>query len=107
MPCLSFQTSSLSPLVLMPAPVTISSLPPELLLRIFSGLHYRDLVSARRTCSSWREVSEDDLLWRGLVTRHLGPGSWLHDHTIPSRVEMALAVLLGMLIFIWAIQNLY
>ena len=82
----------------MPAPATISLLPPELLLRIFSGLHYRDLVSARRTCSSWREVSEDDLLWRGLVTRHLGPGSWLHDDTIPSRVEMALAVLLGMLI---------
>ena len=40
--CSCFQTSSLSELVLMPAPVTISSLPPELLLRIFSGLHYRD-----------------------------------------------------------------
>ena len=97
MPCLSFQNLSAPQLVLMPAPATISVLPPELLLRIFSGLHYRDLVSARRTCSSWREVSEDDLLWRGLVTRHLGPGSWLHDDTIPSRVEMALAVLLGML----------
>ena len=107
MPCLSFQNLSAPQLVLMPGPATISVLPPELLLRIFSGLHYRDLVSARRTCSSWREVSEDDLLWRGLVTRHLGPGSWLHDDTIPSRVEMALAVLLGMLIFIWAIQNLY
>ena len=99
MPCLSFQNLSAPQLVLMPAPVTISVLPPELLLRIFSGLHYRDLVSARRTCSRWREVSEDDLLWRGLVTRHLGPGSWLHDDTIPSRGEMALAVLLGMLTF--------
>ena len=80
----------------MPAHATVSSLPHELLLRIFSGLHYRDLVSARRTCSRWREVGEDDLLWRGIVTRHLGPGSWLHDDTIPTRVEMALAVLLGM-----------
>ena len=83
----------------MPAHATISSLPHELLLRIFSGLHYRDLVSARRTCSRWREVGEDDLLWRGIVTRHLGPGSWLHDDTIPTRVEMALAVLLGMLTY--------
>ena len=94
-----FQTFSAPQQVLMPAHATISSLPHELLLRIFSGLHYRDLVSARRTCARWREVGEDDLLWRGIVTRHLGPGSWLHDDTIPTRVEMALAVLLGMLTY--------
>ena len=43
---------------------TLANFPPELLLRIFSHLGYRDLVCARRTCVQWRDLSMEEGLLR-------------------------------------------
>ena len=45
----------------------VDLLPKEVLLRIFSLLPYRDLVSAGRTCKHWHGLSKDDLLIQKVV----------------------------------------
>ena len=50
--------------------MTITTLPPELLLHIFSHLSYRDLVwCARRTCRQWRDLSMDEGLMHSIKER--------------------------------------
>ena len=43
---------------------TLANFPPEVLLKIFSHLGYRDLVCARRTCVQWRDLSLEEGLLR-------------------------------------------
>ena len=66
---------------------TLANFPPELLLRIFSHLCYRDLVSARRTCVQWRDLSMDDGLLRTIKQRDFSQEQWeekaYHNHTAP------------------------
>ena len=66
---------------------TLANFPPELLLRIFSHLCYRDLVTARRTCRQWRDLSMDEGLLRTIKIR-----SFRGDN---SDEEIGLAVFLG------------
>ena len=49
--------------------MTITTLPTEVLLRILSHLGYRDLVTARRTCVQWRDLSRDEGLLRTIKQR--------------------------------------
>ena len=42
----------------------ISLLPKELALYVLSFLKPRDLLNAAQTCSYWRILAEDNLLWR-------------------------------------------
>ena len=79
--------------------MTITTLPPELLLRIFSHLGYRDLVSARRTCRQWRDLSQDEGLLSSIKERDFSQDIWeekkWEEEYIPSADEIGLAVFLG------------
>ena len=55
---------------------TLANFPPELLLRIFSHLGYRDLVCARRTCRQWRDLSMDEGLLRTIKERDFREDMW-------------------------------
>ena len=78
--------------------MAISTLPPELLLRIFSKLGYRDLVSVRRTCRQWRDLSQDEGLLRTIKERDCREDKWEESDEegyYPSDEEIGLAVFLG------------
>ena len=75
--------------------MTITTLPPELLLHIFSHLSYRDLVSARRTCRQWRDLSMDEGLLRTIKQRDFGEDKWSEEGHCPSDEEIGLTVFLG------------
>lgn len=42
----------------------LAVLPHELLNIIFSSLSLRELATARRVCTTWRSVLDDDRTWR-------------------------------------------
>jgi F-box/WD-40 domain protein 7 len=42
----------------------ISLLPPELALHVLSKLEPKDLVSATQTCRTWRQLADDNTIWR-------------------------------------------
>ena len=75
--------------------MTITTLPPELLLKIFSHLGYRDLVCARRTCVQWRDLSMDEGLLRTIKERDFSQEQWDDRTYCPSHKEIGLAVFLG------------
>ena len=74
---------------------TLANFPPELLLRIFSHLGYRDLVSARRTCVQWRGLSMDEGLLRIIKERDFSQDKWDDEEYCHSDEEIGLAVFLG------------
>ena len=75
--------------------MTITTLPPELLLRIFSHLGYRDLVSARRTCAQWRDLSMNEGLLRTVKERDFREEQWERRTYCPSSDEIGQAMFLG------------
>ena len=75
--------------------MSISTLPPELLLKIFSHLGYRDLVCARRTCVQWRDLSMEEGLLRIIKERDFSQDKWDDEEYCPSDEEIGLAVFLG------------
>ena len=75
--------------------MTITSLPPELLLKILSQLGYRDLASARRTCAQWRDLSMDQGVLRTIKERDFREDKWGEKDYFPSEDEIGLAVFLG------------
>ena len=79
--------------------MTLANFPPELLLRIFSHLGYRDLVCARRTCAQWRDLSMEEGLLRTIKERDFSQDIWeekkWEEEYIPSADEIGLAVFLG------------
>ena len=75
--------------------MTMTTLPPEVLLRIFSNLGYRDLMSARRTCRQWRDLSMDEGLLRTIKERDFREEQWGEERYCPSDEEIGLAVFLG------------
>ena len=74
---------------------TLANFPPELLLRIFSHLGYRDLMCARRTCVQWRDLSMDEGLLRTIKQRDFSEDKWSEEAYCPSAEEIGLAVFLG------------
>ena len=75
---------------------TLAKFPPEVLLKIFSHLSYRDLVSARRTCVQWRDLSMDEGLLRTIKERDFSEDKcWADETCSPSDEEIGLVVLLG------------
>ena len=79
----------------IPHKMTITALPPELLLKILSQLSYRDLASARRMCAQWRNLSMDEGLLRTIKERDFREDKWAEEAYCPSADEIALAVFLG------------
>ena len=74
---------------------TLANFPPEVLLRIFSLLCYRDLVTARRTCVQWRNLSMEEGLLRTIKERDFSQDKWDDEEYCPSDEEIGLAVFLG------------
>ena len=74
---------------------TLAKFPPEVLLKIFSHLGYRDLVCARRTCVQWRDLSMDEGLLRTIKERDFREDKWSEEGHCPSDEEIGLAVFLG------------
>ena len=74
---------------------THANFPPELLLCIFFHLGYRDLVSARRTCVQWRDLSMDEGLLRTIKERDFREDKWSEEGHCPSDEEIGLTVFLG------------
>ena len=74
---------------------TLANFPPELLLRIFSHLGYRDLVCARRTCVQWRGLSMEEGLLLTIKERDFSQDKWDDEEYCPSDEEIGLAVFLG------------
>ena len=81
--------------------VTVSALPREVLLHIFSLLPHRDLVSAGRTCKHWHGLSKDELLLQRIAN------IWLEAKYFPSNDDMDLAVFLGIMSFKFEILEYY
>ena len=73
--------------------MSIAKFPEEVLLKIFSFLPWTDLVSVRKTCRRWKELSEDNILLRNLA-RQLAE-RWDNEDHHPSSDETSFAVLLG------------
>ena len=84
--------------------VTADSLPGEILLQIFSGLRYRDLVSAGRTCSRWYEVSRDDCLLRQIARRDIDLHTGTSEKFNPTEEDICLAMRLGIVIEMYLIK---
>jgi len=62
-------------LLALPSPARTDPLiilPLELSTRIFSYLEARDLCTAAQVCKRWKEVSEDDALWKAVYVRAFG-----------------------------------
>ena len=49
--------------------MSIAKFPDKVLLQIFSFLPWTDLMSVRKTCHRWQELSEDNILLRNLATK--------------------------------------
>ena len=75
--------------------MTITTLPPELLLRIICNLCYRDLVCARRTCVQWRDLSIDEGLLRTIKERDFREDNWDERTFCLSSEDIGLALFLG------------
>ena len=75
--------------------MTLANFPPEVLLRIFSQLCYRDLVCAWRTCAQWRDLSMEEGLLRTIRESDFREDKWDEEEYCPSDEEIGLAVFLG------------
>ena len=75
--------------------MSITTLPPEVLLRILSHLCYRDLMCAQRTCVQWRDLSMEEGLLRTIKQRDFREVKWSEEEYFPSDEEIGLVVFLG------------
>ena len=80
---------------------TLANFPPEVLLKIFSHLGYRDLLCARRTCVQWRDLSMDEGLLRTIKERDFREDMWEEEEYVPSDEEIGLAAFLGIKTLKW------
>jgi hypothetical protein len=50
---------------------SIKQLPDELLVHIFSFLQAFDLLEVELTCHQWKNLANDETLWKDLCRKHL------------------------------------
>ena len=89
--------------------VTINSLRQEEVLKIFSLLPYRDVISVGRTCRWFHGLSKDKLLLENIAKRELSKDCWkfVNDDedevnvVYPSREQINVALSLGSVIEIY------
>ncbi len=48
------------------SPAPIHALPDEVMIHIFSGLNAQELTTCSSVCKEWRELSQDNVLWKRL-----------------------------------------
>ncbi|BBI16245.1 F-box protein [Neochlamydia sp. S13] len=51
--------------------ISIKQLPDELLVHIFSFLQAFDLLEVELTCHQWKNLANDETLWKNLCRKHL------------------------------------
>jgi len=83
--------------------MSIAKLLDEVLLKIFSFLPWTDLVSVRKTCHKWQELSKDNILMRNLARDF--SERWGNEDHHPSSAEISFAVLLGKLSLIMVLNR--
>jgi hypothetical protein len=49
---------------------SIEQLPDELLLHIFSFLQASDLLKVELTCHQWKNLAEEEILWKSLYQQY-------------------------------------
>ncbi|XP_074661677.1 F-box only protein 15-like [Tubulanus polymorphus] len=49
----------------------LSNLPDEILLQVFSALTPSDLLLAARVCRRWRDLTNDNLIWKPIFDEHI------------------------------------
>ena len=90
--------------------MSISTLPDEVTLHIFSSLSFWDLQSAGRTCRHWNSLSKEDSLYHKIAQRDvIHAEAWSepdrlrvyeqcsYDEYCPAREEVLMAACLGSL----------
>ena len=90
--------------------MSISTLPDEVTLHIFSSLSFWDLQAAGRTCRHWNSLSKEDSLYHKIAQRDVIHAEvWSepdrlriyeqcsYDEYCPAREEVLMAACLGML----------
>jgi hypothetical protein len=55
-----------------PECLLLNSMPNHILREVFGFLDARDVARAATTCSTFRQVSRSESLWRGLLATKLG-----------------------------------
>ena len=89
--------------------VTINSLRQEEVLKIFSLLPYRDVISVGRTCRWFHGLSKDKLLLKNIAKRELSKDCWKFvdedddevNVVYPTREQINVALSLGSVIEIY------
>ena len=77
--------------------LTINSLHQEELLKIFSMLPYRDVISLGRTCRRFHDLGQDDLLLKNIARREM-KDCWQINDVYPTREQISVATSLGSVI---------
>ena len=81
--------------------MSINNLKKEELLKIFSMLPYRDVISVGRTCRRFHVLSQDDLLLKNIAKREMSRDCWQINHVYPTREQISLVTSLGSVIEIY------
>ena len=79
----------------MPSTMTINNLKQEELLKIFSMLAYRDVISVGRTCRRFHVLSQDDLLLKNIAKREMSRDCWQINDVYPTREQISVVTSLG------------
>ena len=75
--------------------MSVTVLHQEELLKIFSMLSYRDVISVGRTCRRFHVLSQDDLLLKNIARRELSADRWKINHVYPTREQISVVTSLG------------
>ncbi|KAI8918284.1 WD40-repeat-containing domain protein [Powellomyces hirtus] len=68
LPQLSYMAGALGPLLRVDF---ISNAPTEIAIGILQYLDAKSLCHAARTCSSWRKLADDDIIWHRMCEQHI------------------------------------
>ena len=82
--------------------LTINSLHQEDLLKIFSMLPYRDVISVGRTCRRFHDLSQDKVLLKNIAKSEMNKDCWKFVNGVyPTREQINVALSLGSVIEIY------
>ena len=86
--------------------VPINNLRQEELLKIFSMLPYRDVISVGRTCRRFHDLSQDKVLLKNIAKSEMNKDCWkfFNDEVngvYPTREQINIALSLGSVIEIY------
>ena len=80
-------------------PPAISKLPEEMLVKIFSLLPCRDLLTVEKTCKQWADLCKNDFTLKKIIPNIIQriKNKWQNNGYYPSKEEIADANSLGII----------